>query len=46
MCVQIPRQRLQRLETLIAASDYATFGLTDDGRLLCTGFYDYSEPED
>lgn len=29
----------------IAASDYATFGLTTDGRLLCTGFYDYSEPE-
>ena len=31
--------------TAIAASDYATFGLTEDGTLLCTGFYDYSEPE-
>ena len=30
--------------TAIAASDYATFGLTKGGRLLCTGFYDYSEP--
>ena len=29
----------------IAASDYATFGMTADGRLLCTGFYDYDEPE-
>lgn len=29
----------------IAASDYASFGLTRDGRLLCTGFYDYGEPE-
>ena len=31
--------------TAIAASDYATFGLTEDGTLLCTGFYDYTEPE-
>lgn len=31
--------------TAIAASDYATFGLTKDGTLLCTGFYDYAEPE-
>lgn len=30
--------------TAIAASDYATFGLTKEGRLVCTGFYDYSEP--
>ena len=29
----------------IAASDYASFGLTRGGTLLCTGFYDYSEPE-
>ena len=29
----------------IAAADYASFGLTRDGRLLCTGFYDYGEPE-
>lgn len=28
----------------IAASDYATFALTSDGKLLCTGFYDYTEP--
>ena len=31
--------------TAIATSDYATFGLTADGTLLCTGFYDYTEPE-
>lgn len=31
--------------TAVAASDYATFGLTADGALLCTGFYDYAEPE-
>ena len=31
--------------TAIATSDYATFGLTVDGTLLCTGFYDYTEPE-
>ena len=31
--------------TAIAASDYAAFGLTKDGTLLCTGFYDYKEPE-
>ena len=31
--------------TAIAASDYATFALTKEGRLLCTGFYDYGEPE-
>ncbi len=29
----------------VAAADYATFGLTKDGTLLCTGFYDYREPE-
>ena len=29
----------------VAASDYATFALTKDGTLLCTGFYDYHEPE-
>ena len=29
----------------VAASDYASFGLTGDGTLLCTGFYDYKEPE-
>ena len=29
----------------VAASDYATFGMTKDGGLLCTGFYDYREPE-
>ncbi|MGX8692972.1 MAG: RCC1 domain-containing protein [Clostridia bacterium] len=32
--------------TAIAASDYASFGLTEEGRLLCTGFYDYSEPRE
>ena len=31
--------------TALAASDYASFGLTKDGTLLCTGFYDYTEPE-
>ena len=30
--------------TAIAASDYATFGLTKEGRMVCTGYYDYSEP--
>lgn len=29
----------------ITASDYATFGITTGGNLLCTGFYDYKEPE-
>ena len=29
----------------VAAADYASFGLTRDGTLLCTGFYDYAEPE-
>ena len=36
---------LWRDVTAIAASDYASFGLRSDGTLLCTGFYDYSEPE-